>query len=134
MDRNRTRSGPADLVIATGRRRHLATTLRVLALGYLYWLFGNLYEAVVKVPDLLARAPLTSAVGVGSPIRYYVPAIVLVVGALGTALVLTRTRMERTSLIVISASLLAALFITAYSVKVVNLRLFVAGTQVTVDE
>jgi len=44
--------------------------------GQAYWLFGNLYEAVVDVPQLLAdahdqRPP--RVLGPGSPERYYAP-------------------------------------------------------------
>ncbi|GAA2757603.1 hypothetical protein [Actinopolymorpha rutila] len=62
------------------RRRQVSGRLLTLAqFGHAQWFFGNLYEAVVRVPDRLAaeagdghaRSPL----GAGSPLRYYVPAI-----------------------------------------------------------
>jgi hypothetical protein len=55
--------------------------LDVAQLGYAQWLFGNIYEAVVKIPERLAAERRDSAAGPGSqailapgsPLRYYAP-------------------------------------------------------------
>ncbi|MET9019556.1 anthrone oxygenase family protein [Actinopolymorpha sp. NPDC004070] len=62
------------------RRRRLTGRLLTLAqLGHAHWFFGNLYEAVVRVPDRLAAGAecerAHSPLGPGSPLRYYVPAV-----------------------------------------------------------
>jgi hypothetical protein len=49
----------------------------VAGLGQLHWFFGNVYEAVVDMPQLLVDAQPNRAprlLGVGSPLRYYLPA------------------------------------------------------------
>ncbi|MGH3320282.1 MAG: hypothetical protein ACRDN9_08895 [Streptosporangiaceae bacterium] len=54
----------------------------IARLGYAHWFFGNLYEAVVNVPELLATAPgVANGHGTsravfrrGSPVPYYLPA------------------------------------------------------------
>lgn len=60
------------------RLRAAADLLAVAQLGHAHWFFGNLYEAVVKVPELQARQrshrgdePALSPFGRGSPVRYY---------------------------------------------------------------
>ncbi|SDS00977.1 anthrone oxygenase family protein [Actinopolymorpha singaporensis] len=62
------------------RRQQLTARLMTLAqFGHAHWFFGNVYEAVVRIPDRLAaeagcghaRSPLAP----GSPLRYYVPVL-----------------------------------------------------------
>jgi hypothetical protein len=63
------------------RRRVTGTLLTIAQLGYAHWFFGNLYEAIVKVPDRLvsdqepgaAGTHVTALLGPGSPLRYYLP-------------------------------------------------------------
>ncbi|MFD2077762.1 protein of unknown function [Actinopolymorpha cephalotaxi] len=61
------------------RRRFTGRLLTLAQVGHAHWLFGNLYEAVVRVPDRLAGAVdgarVSSPLGPGSPLRYYVPAV-----------------------------------------------------------
>jgi len=69
---------------AASRRVLTATLLDVAQLGHAHWLFGNVYEAVVKIPERLAieasdragdrgNAGPTSVLGPGSPVPYYAP-------------------------------------------------------------
>src|SRR5882757_3546534 len=58
--------------------------------GQLHWLFGNVYEAVVDVPALLADAHPNREprlFDAGSPLRYYIPAAPVTFVATGVALV-----------------------------------------------
>jgi len=41
------------------RPRRAALWLAIAQLGYAHWFFGNVYEAVVRVPDRLAKGPMT---------------------------------------------------------------------------
>jgi hypothetical protein len=58
------------------RDRRVATLLTIARLGYAHWFFGNLYEAVVRVPDRLAKADelglddrrLATVLSPGSPV------------------------------------------------------------------
>jgi hypothetical protein len=78
-------SGPQ--LLATERKR-VATLLTIAQLGYAHWFFGNLYEAVAKVPDRLVKdyeldgndRRLASVLSSGSPVRYYLPALPVVIG------------------------------------------------------
>ncbi|WP_163569827.1 hypothetical protein [Fodinicola feengrottensis] len=45
----------------------------VAQFGLTAWFFGNLYEAVVGMPQLLADAPPRGLLKPGSPVRYYAP-------------------------------------------------------------
>jgi hypothetical protein len=62
----------------------------VARFGQAYWFFGNLYEAVVDVPQLLAdahgqRSPWL--LGPGSPVRYYAPIAPLTLAATAATLI-----------------------------------------------
>jgi hypothetical protein len=78
----------------SAQRKRIATLLTIAQLGYAHWFFGNLYEAVVRIPDRLAKgyAPgakderLASVLSAGSPVRYYLPGIPVVIGATLSAL------------------------------------------------
>ncbi|HZU49893.1 MAG TPA: hypothetical protein VFA16_21955, partial [Mycobacterium sp.] len=48
--------------------------------------FGNIYEAVVKMPERLAAQPSPSVLGPGSPLRYYAPVAPITVAATVAAL------------------------------------------------
>ncbi|BBZ73215.1 hypothetical protein MPRS_43080 [Mycobacterium paraseoulense] len=61
----------------------LSRLLGLAQLGHAHWLFGNIYEAVVKIPDRLAAeprpatreggSPRSSLLAPGSPLRYSLP-------------------------------------------------------------
>ena len=74
------------------RRRVLVIVLALAVLGHAHWFFGNLYEAVVLIPQFAAspqqRLPI-SAGGIlvpGSPALYYAPLVPLTVPAALAAL------------------------------------------------
>ncbi|MFJ6672854.1 DUF1772 domain-containing protein [Actinosynnema sp. NPDC091369] len=93
-------------------------------LGQAHWFFGNLYEAAVDVPRLLADAGPDRAAGLlapGSPLRYYAPAAPVTLTA--TAVALLRSDGDRRAAATSAASTLVAAALTGYLVKTVNLRL-----------
>jgi hypothetical protein len=112
-----------------GQVKRIARTLGLAQLGYAHWFFGNLYEAVVRVPSRLAEDDgLTSVLGAGSPVCYYLPGIVLVMAAILLALIVGwKGRIERRGLSALALATVLGLGLTAYLVYAVNLRLFVVG-------
>jgi len=65
---------------ASSDRRELLTDrlLGVAEFSHAHWFFGNLYEALVKIPDRLAASDASpglprTPLGAGSPGRYYAP-------------------------------------------------------------
>jgi hypothetical protein len=65
--------------ISSDRREVLADRLLGVAeFSHAHWFFGNLYEALVKIPDRVAATEASpglprSPFGAGSPGRYYAP-------------------------------------------------------------
>jgi hypothetical protein len=122
------------------QQKRVATLLTIARLGYAHWFFGNLYEAMVRVPDRLAKAPepgaedrrLASVLSAGSPVRYYLPGVPVVIGATLSALVAGWTsRTDRPWLGAAALSAISGVIATAYLVRAVNLKLFVAGQALT---
>lgn len=106
--------------------------IRAAKLGQAAWLFGNLYEAAVGMPQLLGLARAERRPGlvrVGSPVRYFAPIAPLAVGASAMELVSAwRTRKRDRGLIAVSAGGLAvALGLSGYLIRVVNIPLLSAG-------
>jgi hypothetical protein len=63
-----------------------ARLLTFAQFGYAHWLFGNMYEAVVNVPERLASEPSPpSVLGRGSPLRYYAPVAPITLAATAAA-------------------------------------------------
>jgi Domain of unknown function (DUF1772) len=113
------------------RQQRFTTRLLDLAqLGHAHWLFGNIYEAVVKVPDRLAaeHAARVSVDGraaslfePGSPVRYYIPAAPLTLAAtLGAVVTGWRTARARRWLATAAAGSMTGAAATAYLVRRVN--------------
>ena len=105
--------------------------LDVSRLGHAQWFFGNLYEAVVRVPDLMAspspspEGAARSPAGPGSPVRYYAAATPATLPALLAAAVAGwPERRARPWLVLAAAGSAAGLGITVYVVRAINLRLF----------
>lgn len=100
---------------------------RAALLGQAAWFFGNLYEGVVGVPQLLADARTQRAsrlFGTGSPVRYYAPIAPVVIGATGVALVRSWwSGGDRRLIMVAAGSTTTAAALSAYLVRSVNLRL-----------
>jgi hypothetical protein len=99
----------------------------VARLGQVHWFFGNVYEAVVDVPQLLADARPDREprlLGAGSPVRYYAPAAPVTLIATAAALVDSwRSGGDKRAITVAAASTTSALALTAYLIRTVNLRL-----------
>jgi hypothetical protein len=89
------------------------------------WFFGNAYEAVVAVPQLIASAKRQPGVlATGSPARYFAPIAPAAVG--GTAAVLIqswRTGGDRRAIVASTATLGAALGLSAYLIASINVPL-----------
>ncbi|WP_367129727.1 anthrone oxygenase family protein [Saccharothrix sp. HUAS TT1] len=105
-------------------------------LGQAHWFFGNLYEAAVDVPRLVADAEREPRLlGPGSPLRYYAPAAPVTVAATGAALVEAwRSGGDRRAVATSAAGTLVAAGLTGYLVRAVNLRLLRGGTPPGADE
>jgi hypothetical protein len=125
------------------RRQRAATLLAAAQLGYAHWFFGNLYEAVVRIPHRLSLSDglggqdqrLRSLLEPGSPVRYFLPGVPVVIGATLGAVVLGWTsRDERPWLCAAGLSTMAGVAATGYLVRMVNLRLFVTGEAVSPTE
>lgn len=102
--------------------------LSLAQVGYAEWLFGNLYEAIVRVPDLLAGGRMTSILGPGSPVLYYLPGALISLGATLAAIITGwKYSRERVLFVAVAITLLAGGVATAYLVRNVNLNLFIRG-------
>src|SRR5262245_3218987 len=89
------------------------------------WFFGNAYEAAVGVPQLIASANRRAGVLTsGSPVRYFAPVAPAAVA--GTAAVLIRswrTGADRRATIAATATSSAALGLSAYLIRSINIPL-----------
>ena len=119
------------------RRRRLASTALSLAqLGHAHWFFGNLYEAVVRVPhrmldEAVAADQATEVLRPGSPLRYYVPGIPLTVpAALVTLVAGWPDPRQRRWLAVFASCSATGGAITGYLVRRVNIPLFFSAEPV----
>jgi hypothetical protein len=116
---------------ATHTHKRLAeVSLAVAELTHAHWFFGNLYEAVVKIPHRVAgsgdgpelrRSPL----GTGSPGRYYAPFAPVTFPAAALALTAGWNRPgARAWLVTAAAASAAGSAATAYLLRSVNPPLF----------
>ena len=124
---------------ATRQARRTATLLELAQFAHAQWFFGNVYEAIVRVPERLAdsvsdridRRP-TSLLGAGSPVRYYVPAApVAVASTLGAVITARGNARGRRWLAISSGCWVSGAALTAYLVRKVNIRLFFASDAAT---
>lgn len=98
--------------------------------SHAHWFFGNLYEAIVKVPHRVAAAEAgrelpRSAFGAGSPGRYYAPIAPVTAPAAIAALVAGwKHANSRPWLIVAAASSTTGAAATAYLLRNINPKLF----------
>jgi hypothetical protein len=97
----------------------------VARFGRAAWFFGNAYEAVVAVPQLIASANRQAGIlATGSPVRYFAPIAPAAVG--GTAAVLVqswRSGGDRRLIMASTATLGATLGLSAYLIASINVRL-----------
>ena len=119
---------------ATRRARCTATLLELAQLAHAQWFFGNVYEAVVRLPERLAysvdggidQRP-ASVLGPGSPVRYYVPAAPVGVASTLGALITSRGDARARRWLAISTGCwVSGAAVTAYLVRRVNIKLFFA--------
>lgn len=107
----------------------------VARLGQTAWFFGNLYEGVVGMPQLLAAARSQRAaglVGPGSPVRYFAPVAPVAIGA--TTVSLVRGALadgDRRLITTTAVGMASAVAMTAYLVRSVNVHLLHSATRVT---
>ncbi|MEU6149922.1 DUF1772 domain-containing protein [Actinosynnema sp. NPDC047251] len=123
--------------MSTGTARRIAARALGLAeFGHAHWFFGNLYEAVVRVPDRLAdREGGASPVGVGSPVRYYlVGAPLTLPAALAAAVAGWGDRGGRPWLVAAVVCSGVGVGLTAHLVRTVNLDLFFRDRVPSADE
>ncbi|WP_230119656.1 hypothetical protein [Arthrobacter sp. Bi83] len=116
---------------ASGRRDLLADRLLGVAeFSHAHWFFGNLYEALVKVPHRVAASEASrelprSPFGSGSPGRYYVPIAPINAPVAIAALVAGWNHSNsRVWLVVAAASSTAGAAATAYLLRFINPDLF----------
>jgi len=103
--------------------------IEIAQVGYASWFFGNLYEAIVKVPDRIAHGELlASALSFGSPVLYYIPGMILIL--VGTFLLIGlawRMHGARRMLVAVAVCVALGVLVTGYLVPTVNLKLFMVG-------
>lgn len=131
-----------DVVGSRDGERRAGVLLTVARFGHAHWFFGNLYEAIVRMPDRLAaehddvRGRRGAGVlAPGSPARYYLPAAPVTVAATLAAAANSRTSGgDRTALAVAAACSTAGAVLTGYLVRTVIVRLLDDGPAITPDE
>lgn len=137
-------SGTSMTVVTRTRARSVSNIcLAVARIGIAHEFFGHVFEIVVNIPDRCAKdqrpgAPdrrMPSLLSSGSPLRYFAPiapiTVAATIGALATS---RRTEPNRALLAVAAGTLLGSDALTAYIVRVLNTRLFVAGRPITATE
>jgi hypothetical protein len=104
--------------------------LGVAEFTHAHWFFGNLYEALVKIPDRVAASEASPGLprtpfGAGSPGRYYVPIAPLCAPAAVAALLSGWEHSDsRPWLIAGAASSITGAAATAYLLRSINPTLF----------
>ncbi|MCW2655342.1 MAG: putative rane protein [Mycobacterium sp.] len=120
-----------------------ALLLDAAQLGIAQWLFGNVYEAVVRIPELLSdQASAVSAderprsiLGAGSPVRYYAAGAPLTTVAIVAALIAApQDSRSRRWLRAAIGCWLGGAVVTAYLVRTVNLPLFFSSQPLPADK
>jgi hypothetical protein len=118
---------------STPDTRTAARLLGVAEAGQAGLFFGNLYEAVVRVPDRLP--PAGTPLGPGSPVRYYAAVAPAAVPTLLAAVALGWPAKDARAWLALSAACtLTGAAATAHLVRTVNLRLFYGTEPVAADE
>jgi hypothetical protein len=100
----------------------VATVARI---GRAAWFFGNSYEAAVGVPQLISSANRRAGIlATGSPVRYFAPVAPAAVGGTAELLVESwRTGGDRRAVAAATATLGAALGLSAYLIRSINVPL-----------
>jgi hypothetical protein len=131
-DRDRSADGGGDILNGVRGdlgRQHRSRLTRLAQFGQAAWFFGNLYEGLVGMPQLLADAGAARDRGllnVGSPVRYFAPVAPLAVGASAFDLI-SRWRSkedgDRHLVAVTGTTITIAVGISVYLIRVVNIAL-----------
>jgi Domain of unknown function (DUF1772) len=131
-DRDRSADGGGDILNGVQGdlpRQHRSRLTRLAQFGQAAWFFGNLYEGLVGMPQLLADAGAARDRGllnVGSPVRYFAPVAPLAVGASAFDLI-SRWRSnedgDRHLVAVTGTTITIAVGISVYLIRVVNIAL-----------
>lgn len=114
--------------------------LEVAEFTHAHWFFGNLYEALVRVPDRVAASEATqelprSPLGAGSPGRYYAPvAPINAPAAIGALIAGWNYPRSRVPLLVAAASSAAGAAATAYVLRSLNPKLFFGAQPLSEDQ
>lgn len=125
------------------RHRVAAGLLGLTQVAHAQWLFGNLYEAVVKVPDLLAQRGESargceralSPFATGSPVRYYAAAVPATSPAVLAAAACVRDEPSSRSLLAAAAVCsISGSAVSAYVVRAINMKLFFSDQALSADE
>lgn len=108
---------------------------KVALVGLTAWFFGNLYEGLVGVPQLLAgshsrRKP--GVLAVGSPVRYFAPVAGVALAPTAVSLVQAgRTGASPPLIGVAAACVASAAGLSGYLIRTVNLPLLTADVSLT---
>ena len=108
---------------------------KVALVGLTAWFFGNLYEGLVGVPQLLAgshsrRKP--GVLAVGSPVRYFAPVAGVALAPTAVSLVRAgRTGASQPLIGVAAACVVSAAGLSGYLIRTVNLPLLTADVSLT---
>ncbi|HEU5389265.1 MAG TPA: anthrone oxygenase family protein [Streptosporangiaceae bacterium] len=117
----------------------------IAQLGQAQWFFGNLYEAVVRIPERIAaesgshlrseRPSLSTLFRPGSPVRYYLPtAPVTLAAAIAAVIAGWDEPQDRKWLGASAASTVSGAMLTAYVVRQINYKLFFAAQPLAAAE
>lgn len=109
--------------------------MRAAQFGQAAWFFGNLYEGLVGLPQLLADARPARSPGilaVGSPVRYFAPVAAVALGPTAITLVESwRAGADRRLIAATAASVGSALTLSAYLIRAINVPLLVGSGPLT---
>lgn len=120
---------------AQGRQPWWETAAQV---GQAAWFFGNLYEGLVGMPQLLAdtrpnRSP--GLLAVGSPVRYFVPVAAVALVPTGITLIKSwRADEDRRLVTASAASVGSALALSVYLIRTINIPLLLGSEPFTGSE
>lgn len=118
-------------------RQLQARLARAARLGQAAWFFGNLYERLVGMPQLLADTSATRGRGLlsaGSPVRYFVPVAPLAVAANAVSLIGTWHNNEDGEghrVAVAAAMTTASVGISAHLIRSINIPLLTDAAALT---
>lgn len=122
----------------SARRRRRAWWETAARLGLGAWFFGNLYEGLAGMPQLLEEARSRRAPGIvrpGSPVRYYAPVAPLAFG--GTLVTLAKAWQsdgDRCLIKTTAASVASAAALSVYLIWRVNVPLLASGEALSEDD